>query len=779
MAGLDGSRVQAPETPDAQQLQPQDWSGLNFFAGAAHAPEDNRLEQLADSLGHFSSDVQQFGHAFAVAQRPHQAAQQKADMDAVQQFRDSHTDPELIAAEKAGTVPRFQTPLAQRAMDTSLGQVHASQLAADVQQKVATGELNWSGSAQQYMEQQRQAYLSQPGMDPTGGQAMGYGAAFNGLAKVAAAKASAQQIEDTNARAQQTASDQIEMAIADAKARNLDPSATWAQLNRVRQGLVETLHFEPKELDPIVFDGLMRRSAQDPNWVMGVGNAQRTDLDGKSPLPSLFSKGQYLGQVAHLQQEAHAFNGRQDDAAQQASINGNVAQMLNTDSSRLYAVPEQIPYTNSVTGAQGTVSKSTAVQAAVNSMVVADNRRLASGQASPEQVQNEQLQKLAPAGLKQPQWADELDQGAKGGANFASLSDPQQEGQVLKAYQLYQDLRTKNPAYLNTLVGDDARRLYGTAFMEQSIFGKSPVEAMQAASELSTAPKPEDESKLRTAVEGANVAASFNGWFGTGSVNNPEIASDALKDAAMSLMRLHGMTADKAVAQATPFVQDAFVKVNGTLVPDLHYLSKEQMQPAAERYLQDWATGPAKALNLDPKSLSLAPMGAGRYLITDAASGLPISHGHGMSYVTAKDLIDTNKKMTAEGVSLYQAVQDGAARGAVQSISQGRETRRGVSTIVPAGRDFTAGTDPDAEQRLDAEQDARDADKAKRDASWNAAMAAQNKRVEDADAAREQQEALEERAAHDRRAAASKAELPRGGAFPDMGSTFQRWDRQQ
>ena len=671
MARFDGSRVVAPDVPDSQPLQVADSSGLNFFAAPARPVQDNNMERLADALGSFSSDVQRFGAQWKQAHAQDEEKQTKADMEAAKGLIASKTPAEWQDAVKNGSLPAFASPMAQAAVDRTTGQYAAHSLANDVQAKVASGELSYgNGSAQKYLDDQRQQIVKTNGWGQNSGQMLGFGDGFNTIWNNVQSKSTQAAVENMNEAHNQAAFQQIDMAVDNAFKNKLSPDATWEQLNKVRQGLISTMHFEPKELDPVLFDALKRRASTDPNWVMGVGNAERTDVDGKTKIPSLFSKNTYADQVQALGQHTQAFNAKAEDETQKANINNGVGQLLNTDSSKLYAVPEQIPYTNSVTGKQETVSKSEALSAATNARIVADNRAIASGQKTPAQVQDEQLQTFATAGIKQQQWADELNQGAKGGANFTSTSDPKQQGQALKAYQLYQDLRTKNPAYLGTLLDEKSKRLYENAFIQQSVFNKSPVDALQGAYEAENADKnPEAQADLdrqRPALESAATGLKWGGWFSP-DIHNPDIAKGALKSAAQTLMRTNGMSAEEAIKTATPYVQNAFVPVNGVLIPDLHYLPKEQMQPAAEKYLSDWATGPAKALNLDPKSLSLAPYGTGRYVVTDAASGLPITHGDGMSYVTAKDLIAAHRTVQSgleekERAAVQQQIDDARTR---------------------------------------------------------------------------------------------------------------------
>lgn len=784
MGALDGSRVQAPDIPDAQPLISTDLSGLNLFAAPPKPFEDNILGELANSLGHFSESVQRFGHYYNIAQRTHDAGQKQADMEQAQGLIASKTPEEWQAAVKAGQIPRFQSPMAQLAVDRTTGSYAAHSLSQDVQGKVASGELNWAdGSATKYLQDQRNSILQTNGWAPDGGQARGFGDAFNTMWGNAQGQQIKAQAEQTNATQIDAAQKQVEMSVSNAFDRKLDPTATWSQLDAVRKGLITTMHFEPKELDPMIFDALQRRMSQDPNWVMGVGNAPRTDMDGKTQLPSLFSKGQYLDQVIQMQQRAQAFNAQQDDATQKAAIGARLGTMLNgPNPEHLASVPASIPYTNGVTGAQAQVSKATAVQAQVNARLIADAQRVASGQATPDQVQDEQLRTFARAGIKQPQWADTLNQAAAGGANVNSLTDPGQQKSLTDALQLYSNLRTKNPAYLNTLVDGKTAGFFEDAYLQQTLFNKSPLDALQGAVLVNSAmrgdPTAGEMAELRKAAEYAAGNQRFGGYYNP-HLRNPEVLKDIVTRGATSLMKLNGMSAQDAATAAGEAANERFVNVNGVLLPDLHFLPKDQMEPAAERYLSDWANGSAKALKLDPKSLSLAPVGpssSGQYLIIDGTSGLPITNGSGMSFVTGKDLMDTASTMSAEMAAQAKAAQDQQLQGVVNEIGKGRETRRGVSSIVPAGRDFTDGTDPDTQARMDADADARAAAKAKDDASWNAAMAKQNKAVDDADAARAQQEALNARAAHDRRTAPPE---PHGSAFPDMGATFRQWDQRR
>jgi hypothetical protein len=273
--------------------------------------------------------------------------------------------------------------------------------------------------------------------------------------------------------------------------------------------------------------------------------------------------------------------------------------------------------------------------------------------------------------VKQQQWSDTLN-GAAHSASATTLTQPAQQANMKDAYQLYSDLRAKNPAYLNTLMDEKSKQFFNTAYIQQTLFNRDPVTAMQASAAIWGTPKTEEENRAladqRRNLENTGNSIGWGGFFDK-KVRNPEIGRDAMVDAAWSLVRLNGMKPEDAIRQAKDIALDHFVPVNGSLVPDLHYLPKEQMKPAAEGYLKDWATGPAASLKLDPKNLSIMPTGPGQFVITDADSGMPIvSPGHGYSYVTVPDLVGSARKVQAEAAAARSIETDKAAQGAAKAI---------------------------------------------------------------------------------------------------------------
>lgn len=689
MARFDGSRVQTPDVPDSQPLQVADSSGLNFFAAAPRPVQDDNMERLADSLGSFSAAVQRFGTQAQAAQKENEAKQNKADMEAAQGLIASKRPDEWRQMVKDGKMPAFASPMAQLAIDRTTGQYAAHDLSNDLAAKVASGEVNYAdGSAQTYLNNQRAAIIKANGWGETSGQMRGFGDAINNVYANVQTRTMQAGVELANEQHNQAAFQQIDMAMDNAFKNKLDPAATWAQLNQVRQGLVQTMHFEPKELDPVIFDALKRRAATDPNWVLAVGTAGRTDVDGKTAIPSLFSKNTYADQVQALQQHAQAFNAKADDTQQQGRIGAGVGDILNgPNPEKLADLPASIPYRNSVTGADGEVSKDATVKDQVNARLVNDYRRVSSGQATADQVQDEQLRTFARAGIKQPQWADTLNNAAAGGANTNSLTDPRQQASLTGALQLYSDLRTKNPAYLGTLVDGKTTGFFEDAYLQQTLFNKSPVEAMQAAALVNGTPKGDQSADeiaaLRKQAASAASSLKFGQWTRP-DIHNPEVLRDIVTRGAASMMKLNGMSADDAVKAAGDAANERMVVVNGNIVPDLHFLPKDQMEPAAERYLKDWAAGPAKALHLDPKSLSLSPVGpsgSGQYLIVDAHSGIPVSHGNGMSFVTGRDLISSGQANLDDAMRASQQRANDLAESAARVARQ--KTQDAARPVAP------------------------------------------------------------------------------------------------
>jgi hypothetical protein len=669
MAAFDGTRPQAPNLPDPEQLHPPAAPG-DTFTGAARPIQDERLASLASSLTAFNSDLNNFGRNYSVSQRYHRDTSETA---AARQYVSTRTPEEFAADAKAGKLPQFATPQAQTYMGVTEGTYAADSLGKEVQEKVGTGELKWiDGSAQNYMQQRRNEILQQNGWAQDSFQARGFGEHFNTLWQAAGKQGVNSVVTAENDRLKQAATTNIESAIDAAQKQGLDPAATWQKIDEARRTAIQYGHFEAKELDPMIFQSLNMRMAKDPNWVMGVGNMPRTDInDAAKTIPPLFQKAEYLSQAAQMEQRRQTFNVNAEDQKQKQAVTDGVAQIFNgPNPEALHNVPAQVSYVNAVSGAQGSISKPEAVKAAVNARISADNQRVAAGQATPEQVLDEQLNAFARAGERQQVWSDTLN-GAAHGASAASLTDPRQQAQATAAFQLYANLRAKNPAYLDTLLDGNAKRFLSTAYIQRTLFDKSPVEAMQSAAAIWATPKSEEESASlaahREAVASAARSLNWGGWFDP-SIKNPQLARDAISDAAWSMVRLNGMTPEDAVKAAAPIVNAHFVNVNGSLVPSLGYLPKDMMQPAAERYLKDWATGPAAALHEDPRNLSIMPVGTGQFVVTHADSGLPLVTGRGMNYVTAKDLIETAKTITAEQAADRAKAVDAAASRAAGAI---------------------------------------------------------------------------------------------------------------
>jgi hypothetical protein len=195
-------------------------------------------------------------------------------------------------------------------MGVTEGAYAAHSLANDVAGKVATGELKWGdGSAQSYLDNQRNTILQQHGWDPSSYQARGFGQAYNELWQKAGTQGVGAAATAENDRLKQTATSQIEMAVDAAQKAKLDPAATWQKIDEARRTAITYGHYEAKELDPMVFDALNRRMATDPNWVMAAGNHPRTDLnDPSQTIPPLFANPAFINQASNMAQRTQTFN---------------------------------------------------------------------------------------------------------------------------------------------------------------------------------------------------------------------------------------------------------------------------------------------------------------------------------------------------------------------------------------------------------------------------------------------------------------------------------------
>ena len=680
---FDDARPQVGDLGDPQPLRVPGFVDQPSAGGPAK-PIDDRLGQLATALGSFNTAVGQFGRQYSIAQREHPAAQNKADAQDWDQYRNTHTASEVIQAGDAGTLPRYASPDVQRRVDIIHGHYVGQQLADDVTQKVGTGELKWEdGSAQTYLDQQRQAILQQHGWTPDSAQAAGFGASFNAIQHNASQQAIRANVQNVQQDHAQAASQAVDMAVGDAFKAKLPPDQAWKKIETISRQMAVGLHMTADELDGIAYSALMRRSSQDPNWVLAVGRAPRTDMDdGKSPAGPLFSKQQYLTPTTQLQQQADQLNAKRADADAQDKVGDQIGQMLQDQPQAVHNLPQQVTYSDPGKGVYGQVDRDKVLKDQVNAIISRDNQRVATGQATADQVQNEQLYTFAQSGQRQHQWADTLNSAAKGGLDPQTLTDPSRQGQALAAYKLYSDLSTKNPAYLHTLMTPETEKFFTSAKLQQQLFNRSPIEALQAASQINAPAKSENEgyvlqAQRQTIDQKASQLDFGQGWFG-GPVKNPYIAREALAQAAEGLVRFNGMRPEDAVKSAMPVVQDHFVNINGSLVPDLHYLPKETMKPAAEKWLSDWATGPAKALNLDPSKLTLQPAGQGQFMVVDGDSGMPITGRQnggrgGFTYVTAPQLIQTAKGLGAAAHAAQQQSTDQAATAASKVISGRRD----------------------------------------------------------------------------------------------------------
>ena len=429
-------------------------------------------------------------------------------------------------------------------------------------------------------------------------------------------------------------------------------------------------------------------------YAQSLHEAQAKQYVNPRTIPALFSKPDYMNAANSMAQRAQVATAKQADDDAKSTVQSDVSRVLAASPDAIHSLPDKIAY-KTATGAVGEVSKADAIQAATNATISRDNQRVASGIATSAQVLDEQLHTFAQADIKQPQWQGTLKAAAHGAVNLDSLNDPQQQGSQIAALKLYNDLQAKNPAYAASIMDAQTQRFFRTAAIQQQMFGQEPLAALQAAQKIWATPKTEEEARSlaesRRDLHQAAAGLSWGGWFDP-SVKNPQIAKDAIVDSALSLVHLQGMAPKDAVQAAQKIAQDHFVNVNGMLVPDLHYLPKDQMKPATEGWLNSWAANYNKAIGavppthdpvrdtttpgdgrwIDPQALSVLPNGTGSFIVVHSENGTPFIAPHangqrgGFVYVTAKDLMSSAAvhnaftKMRAQG-QFNRAVTGAAA----------------------------------------------------------------------------------------------------------------------
>lgn len=682
---FDLSRAQAPQTADAQPLQDHAYGNLDYTQAPAKAPVDETLGQLAQSLGQFNTHLEQFGRYYEINSRPHPGLQQKQDMEAARGLVATKTHAEFQAAVKAGTVPRFQSPIANELVGQVNGMYTSESLAEEIKAKLGTGELT-PQQAPQYALQRRQDILKQNGWGPNTAESTGFGKHFNTLNESLNNAAATANVTAQNEQFNEAGWKKLDLAAREARAAGGGTEASQELFDTVRRNMVEIMHFKPAEVDAMQMDILARWATQDPNWAYRMATTPRKDVATGAVIPPLSDNPKYSDRVNQFGFAAQKHN---SDVVQ-TTFATQVAQrdldaFMKGDGSFTRDTAVAATATNPVDNTAITIEPAARQKATLERYLVWSANHATTHRETPQQTFDREADAFIGNDVKNPSWSEQIDRSVAA-ANPMTMSDPAQRRRLVAAGQTYARLMAASPAYVANHFHKRTQDFFDAYTTLREDTGWDDVRALTAAA--SNASKggglserfadPATKMALDNAVTAkATELATYGGagGFFTSRAGNFGVVKQEVAKLATILANASGMDPQAAVEQAGSYLAKNSVVQDGQWRKKLNLLGPGvddtgAVAAASMHLRQQYADRTHGEYKADDLALTQLPGGQFRIV---AANGAPVEAG-GVTY-SRRDLLQAMSKLQEQQSQAHLEAQH---KTAVDGPRASREYREGL-----------------------------------------------------------------------------------------------------
>ncbi|MFK8253480.1 hypothetical protein [Ancylobacter terrae] len=243
-------------------------------------------------------------------------------------------------------------------------------------------------------------------------------------------------------------------------------------------------------------------------------------------------------------------------------------------------------------------------------------------------VFNTTADKFIPAGVPNPEWKDALEAVPKAVGDTTSLTDPAMANRAKAAVNLYNQLRERNPAYVEGMLSEKPRRFYEAYTLFRQLGQGDDVALRNAA--VVQQPENQNDPAVRARWQELESAVRDQGidrLLGSNTLYNGGAAYSRILEAAMMITRAQGLDAKTAIEAVRDKLQADTPVVHGqALFTRSAFLTKDKV-PVVETMLQaayDQHKDILGAFGIDgPEGLSVRYTG-GMYQIVSAKDGAPV-----------------------------------------------------------------------------------------------------------------------------------------------------------
>ncbi len=467
------------------------------------------------------------------------------------------------------------------------------------------------------------------------------------------------------------------------------------------------------DLDDLAM-GTLKTAMQDPNLtpqqarnILKVLDAPRKDTATGQALPGLGANPRFANDVSQLRAEANKAFSKEWETQQKDGLFKQAQQALVRGDGSFDAVQDVVaknPFTGEMKTFGAKEIKDSAVTAQAQAIRGSVTKQL-QGQptgAVNGQVFAAQAEMFIPAGHLNPEWKGFLHSSIQAAGDTTSLTTPEGQQRMEQAVNLYEALRTRSPAYVDSLLDGKDKDFYETYHLLRKM-GKTGQEAVEGAGRAIHPDSANGDQvkaqyqQINDEVKKLSVPGSgwWSGFFGITPTNLGTSQTEIVRRAQL-LVRTQGVGAQDAVKAAAQSLGQDVPAINGQfqfnrssfLAKGKEPVVQEQLDQIYQQFPND-----LKAQGVySPSELSVR-FENGIYRVINAATGSPLYSVNGDKLVfTDKDLRTTEKIMsTTDSVKRLQDQEE-----AKKSRAGGQELFQGT----PAAPAFNLLSDPQLGARI-------------------------------------------------------------------------------
>lgn len=648
-------RLQTQDAVETPALRPASIPDTTYVR-----PAEDPLIRISASLGELRPALAKFGSAY-IARQNREQAEQVATMP-LQSNEEVRTAYQKLGPLSGNFLPPTLPEIAQRKL---AGERTFLEMQDALTKEAASGAIDWEKADINQLVYERVQQRAAQFKGDRYAEA-GFAAGVPGLVN----KITALRTQQATEIDQQRREDNTFAAISQAVDKALmDGGGPDDAFKAARSTLVATAGPNGSQKVPFADADkfMIQKAAQmvasgDPRQLdaaVGLLTKERTGAEGET-LPALKDTAKHQSTIDSVIRSAAAERKKQANLAAVEAITRSDTNMISTEQGKLATVGDIVIKREDDT--PKVISAKERQTAAVREYVQTLSPAIArANNETPAQTFNRELSNLANAGAEHPQWKSILDS-APQAADLQALSTPAKRDQAIRAANLYDQLREKNPLYLQGLVENKTKQFFEAYRVAKNLPGKTMEEALDLARRASIDISPDREDMLKghykTIEQNVSSATPMSGvWqaiFGSSSPVNAGYVQQQVIDTAKLYVRL-GLGPDKAIEEAQNAVRDTTTKVNNWVIPKLNIPLPKDFPQAVTEYAEDFLKKHGKLNGIDQTTVfdqfggamtvdgadasrvGLTYNGAGTFTLVNE-NGMALRTPTGLAHFTMKDL---------------------------------------------------------------------------------------------------------------------------------------------